>query len=217
MGVSFTITAADLRTLIRCVGSAANKDDFRPVIQNVLIERRKGEPVKVVATDSFRMHVATLNDGILTRLAPAAKPFTVMLPYERLSYWARQRHAKGDTVDIVIGDERGVLEDSPSGNALTFPVMDATKFPKWRDVIDDVMTATGIEEVAVNSKLLSATLAAGGAWGDDSTSTIIVERLAMLRPCRFSNVGRLGTLDLVLMPVRSAVLEQRREARKRAA
>lgn len=204
-GGSLTIEVALLKKIISCVAPAASNDEARPLLMQLRIEPNDNGTTDFVATDSYRLHNASVP------VACGDGSSAVNLPAWWLARWARSKYDKGATATIMWSagrQARASATISVDGafdgwNDVTETVKllgdSYLEYPKWRPLLTAAVDNPGEMAIAAfNPRFLAATLAACAKWGD-----AIPVRLNPLKPTVFrANHHEYGILHCLIMPVR---------------
>lgn len=196
---SITMLASDLKRIIAVVSVAASTDEARPILCNISIELHADGTSDWVATDSYRLHIATLRptDGVTAEAAG-------QIPARWLQRWARTplRRTTQATLSWATGDN-GMRTATISADGMTDTInigREYGAFPHWRWLIPGGDVAGSMAPAAFNPRYLAACLAAHDKWTDSGWRPV---RIEPLKPSLFESIhDEHGHLRTVLMPVR---------------
>lgn len=196
---SITMLASDLKRIIAVVSVAASTDEARPILCNISIELHADGTSDWVATDSYRLHIATLPaDNNVTAEAVG------QIPAAWLQRWARTplHRTTQATLSWSTGDN-GMRTATITYDGITDSIAIGREygaFPHWRQLVPDNSVRGDMALTAFNPRYLAACLAAHTKWTDNGWQPV---RLDPLKPCLFESIhGEHGHLRTVLMPVR---------------
>lgn len=195
--------AAELVRIVKVVSIAASRDDARELLTGVLFESDGEGTVKVVATDSYRLHVVTWKqDWPAVRAVIPASWLARVMPKRRLhAAWYFR---------LTIADGKITWEDLAAQERFTKALISEVNvpYPNVDKLIDLASSGDGDTEKvrAFNPKLLADIFKAADLFGGpNSYKPVRVTHLDPMRPCRFDvdGTGEVnGTLQMILMPVR---------------
>jgi hypothetical protein len=189
--------AKELATAVRVVAIAASRDDARPLLTGLLFESF-GTVVRLSATDSYRIFSAEFRLSMpeCRAVIPAAW-FAKVLP---------RRTSMADRYDLTIDDGLVTWHDKQTSDSSTIKLRRSGSGPDYPNVVElldnNPMPEADANEgrSAFNAKLLGDIFKAANLWAD--SSPVRVGHLNPLKPCPFEVVSGLGTLRMLLMPVR---------------
>lgn len=189
-----TVDGAELAAVLDCVTAGASVDDARPVLCGVLLEW--GGPsadgrVRLVATDSYRLHVAELPGAYAGREGEAIVPRRALVAVRK----HLGKRAAGRLVLRAHDAELGIV--LPDGTHVVSRLIEG-EFPNYRKLIPDLDAAGEWWRVDYDRAEILERLAAAAAVVKGSTSPVRLDvgpeggRLSASSPDRASYAEPVG-------------------------
>jgi len=197
--VRLEVNAHALAAAVKAVTPAASTDDARQILTGVWLHSHEGH-LRLVTCDSYRMHAVTLDNVEVTGLSS-------VVPAGWLARWAAarkralyDRDGVEHKVRLAVTKRRVWIDEGDETTAVA-PI--PYNYPNADTLLDEQPVDEGF--AAVNPTFLSAAWKAAEGWSKasgDHAAAVQLLALHPLKPCRFKMVTTLGTLQLIVMPVR---------------
>jgi DNA polymerase-3 subunit beta len=136
-----TVDAAELVAAIQAVEPATSRDEARPVLTGCLLEvpeaGAKSAPT-LVATDSYRLHVAELGNGW-------TRPGRYIIPGRTLAYVAKRISKRPAFVRVAVRCTDSAIMFELGAVRVTVRLIEG-EFPNWRQLVPDTEYAEQDDE-----------------------------------------------------------------------
>jgi DNA polymerase III sliding clamp (beta) subunit (PCNA family) len=204
--MQLTLSANNLRT-IQAVASCAGTDDARPLLTRLVIQEtpaelmtRIGSPLCVVATDSYRLAVGSLDgaEGTCEQTLIPAKGLASMSKAQLVAF----KHAEPATpVYTLTAEEKSYSLSSPASSA-TEENWDTGTYPNWPQLVPAESEEHAPGMVAFNPHYLAEVAKAAKTLKVTDATPVRMMAIDKTRPATFTIKHHAGVFLYLLMPVR---------------
>lgn len=156
-----TVDALELAGAIQAVEPAASRDEARPVLTGCLLEiLEAGSPIQsgptLMATDSYRLHVAELGNGW-------TRPGRYIIPGRTLAYVAKMIGKRPAFSRVAIRCSDGAVMFELGAVRVTVRLIEG-EFPNWRQLMPDPITTGDTTELTYDVAELEGALKAAAPF-----------------------------------------------------